>query len=476
GEVVEGSSTIDQSMVTGESMPVSIAAGAKVIAGTLNQRGSFIMRAEKIGRDTLLARIVQMVAQAQRSRAPIQRLADQVAGWFVPAVIAVAVLAFIAWAMFGPEPRFAFGLVAAVSVLIIACPCALGLATPMSIMVGIGRGAEAGILIKNAGALERMEKIDTLIVDKTGTLTEGKPKVTRVVAASGFDETDVLRLAASVERASEHPLAAAIVQAAEEKRLPLAAVRGFGSPLGKGAFGMVEKRRVALGNAKFLAELGVATGALEAEADSLRRDGATAIFLAVDGQMAGIIAVADPVKPTTPEALAALAAQGIRVIMLTGDNNTTAQAVARRLKITEVEADVLPEQKSAVVEKLRAEGRAVAMAGDGVNDAPALAAADVGIAMGSGTEVAMESAGITLLKGDLNGIVRARRLSQATMRNIRQNLFFAFVYNAAGVPVAAGLLYPVFGLLLSPIIAAAAMALSSVSVVANALRLRTVKL
>jgi Cu+-exporting ATPase len=476
GEVVEGSSTIDQSMVTGESMPVSIAAGAKVIAGTLNQRGSFIMRAEKIGRDTLLARIVQMVAQAQRSRAPIQRLADQVAGWFVPAVIAVAVLAFIAWAMFGPEPRFAFGLVAAVSVLIIACPCALGLATPMSIMVGIGRGAEAGILIKNAGALERMEKIDTLIVDKTGTLTEGKPKVTRVVAAAGFDETDVLRLAASVERASEHPLAAAIVQAAEEKRLPLAAVRGFGSPLGKGAFGMVEKRRVALGNAKFLAELGVATGALEAEADSLRRDGATAIFLAVDGQMAGIIAVADPVKPTTPEALAALAAQGIRVIMLTGDNNTTAQAVARRLKITEVEADVLPEQKSAVVEKLRAEGRAVAMAGDGVNDAPALAAADVGIAMGSGTEVAMESAGITLLKGDLNGIVRARRLSQATMRNIRQNLFFAFVYNAAGVPVAAGLLYPVFGLLLSPIIAAAAMALSSVSVVANALRLRTVKL
>ena len=476
GEVVEGSSTIDQSMVTGESMPVSIAAGGKVIAGTLNQRGSFIMRAEKIGRDTLLARIVQMVAQAQRSRAPIQRLADQVAGWFVPAVIAVAVLAFIAWAMFGPEPRFAFGLVAAVSVLIIACPCALGLATPMSIMVGIGRGAEAGILIKNAEALERMEKIDTLIVDKTGTLTEGKPKVTRVVAASGFDETEVLRLAASVERASEHPLAAAIVQAAEERRLPLAAVRGFDSPLGKGAFGMVEKRRVALGNAKFLAELGVATGALEAEADSLRRDGATAIFLAVDGKIAGIIAVADPVKPTTPEALAALAAQGIRVIMLTGDNNTTAQAVARRLNITEVEADVLPEQKSAVVEKLRAEGRAVAMAGDGVNDAPALAAADVGIAMGSGTEVAMESAGITLLKGDLNGIVRARRLSQATMRNIRQNLFFAFVYNAAGVPVAAGLLYPVFGLLLSPIIAAGAMALSSVSVVANALRLRAVKL
>jgi Cu+-exporting ATPase len=475
GEVIDGSSSIDRSMVTGESMPVSITAGKKVIAGTLNQSGSFIMRAENIGRDTLLARIVQMVAQAQRSRAPIQRLADQVAGWFVPVVIAIAISAFVAWAMYGPEPRFAFGLVAAVSVLIIACPCALGLATPMSIMVGVGRGAEAGVLIKNAQALERMEKVDTLIVDKTGTLTEGKPKVTGVVPAFGFDETEVLRMAASVERASEHPLAAAIVQAAEERNIPLAPVRGFDSPVGKGVIGMVEERRVKLGNAKFLAELGVGTGALEAEADDLRREGATAIFLVVDGKMAGVIAIEDPVKRTTPEALAALTVQGVRVIMLTGDNNTTAQAVARRLGIGDVRAEVLPGQKSAMVEKLRAEGRVVAMAGDGVNDAPALAAADVGIAMGNGTEVAMESAGVTLIKGDLMGIVRARRLSQATMRNIRQNLFFAFVYNVAGVPVAAGALYPVFGLLLSPVIAAAAMALSSVSVVANALRLRTVK-
>jgi P-type Cu+ transporter len=476
GEVAEGFSTIDQSMVTGESMPVDVTPGDKVIAGTLNQRGSFIMRAEKIGRDTLLARIVQMVAQAQRSRAPIQRLADQVAGWFVPAVIAVALLAFSGWALYGPEPRFAFGFVAAVSVLIIACPCALGLATPMSIMVGVGRGAEAGVLIKNAEALERMERVDTLIVDKTGTLTEGKPKVTRIVPAAGFGENEVLRLAASVERASEHPLATAIVQAAVEKKLPLATVRGFDSPLGKGAVGMVEEHRIALGNAKFMAELGVGLGALGAEAESLRGDGATAIFLAADGKPAGIIAIADPIKPTTPQALAALAMEGVRVIMLTGDNSTTARAVARRLGIADVEAEVLPEQKAAVVERLRAEGRVVAMAGDGVNDAPALAAADVGIAMGSGTEVAMESAGVTLLKGDLNGIVRARRLSQATMRNIRQNLFFAFIYNAAGVPIAAGVLYPVFGLLLSPVIAAAAMALSSVSVIANALRLRVVKL
>jgi P-type Cu+ transporter len=475
GEVTEGQSSIDQSMVTGEPIPVTRKPGDKVIAGTLNQRGSFIMRAEKIGRDTLLARIVQMVAQAQRSRAPIQRLADQVAGWFVPAVIAVALIAFAAWAMFGPEPRFAFGLVAAVSVLIIACPCALGLATPMSIMVGVGRGAEAGVLVKNAEALERMEKVDTLIVDKTGTLTEGKPKVTRVVPASGFDENEVLRLAASVERASEHPLAAAIVQAAAEKNIQLAPVRGFDSPVGKGAFGMVDRRRVALGNAKFLKELGVDTVALEAEAEKLRGNGATAIFLAVDGKLAGILAIEDPVKSTTPEALAALKAQGIRVIMLTGDNKTTARAVARRLGIAEVEAEVLPDHKNEVVEKLRAEGRVVAMAGDGVNDAPAIAAADVGIAMGSGTEVAIESADITLLKGDLMGILRARRLSQATMRNIRQNLFFAFVYNAAGVPIAAGLLYPTFGILLSPVIAAAAMALSSVSVIANALRLRSVK-
>jgi Cu+-exporting ATPase len=476
GEVTEGQSTVDQAMVTGEPMPVTRKPGDKVIAGTLNQRGSFIMRAEKIGRDTLLARIVQMVAQAQRSRAPIQRLADQVAGWFVPAVIAAALIAFAAWATFGPEPRFAYGLVAAVSVLIIACPCALGLATPMSIMVGIGRGAEAGVLIKNAEALERMEKVDTLVVDKTGTLTEGKPKVVRIVAADRFDEANVLRLAASVERASEHPLAAAIVEAAAAKNITLASTRGFDSPVGKGAVGLVDKRRVALGNAKFLAELGVDTTPLDAEAETLRRDGATAIFIAADGKLAGVIAIADPVKQTTPEALAALAAAGIRVIMLTGDNKTTAQAVARRLGIAQVEAEVLPEQKSAAVARLRAEGRVVAMAGDGVNDAPALAAADVGIAMGGGTEVAMESAGVTLLKGDLMGILRARQLSQATMRNIRQNLFFAFVYNAAGVPIAAGLLYPAFGILLSPVIAAAAMALSSVSVIANALRLRAMRL
>ncbi len=476
GEVVEGRSAVDQSMVTGESMPVTKKPGDKVIGGTINQSGSFIMRAEKVGRDTLLARIVQMVAAAQRSRAPIQRLADQVAGWFVPAVIAVAVLAFIAWATFGPEPRFAFGLVAAVSVLIIACPCALGLATPMSIMVGVGRGATAGILIKNAEALERMEKIDTLVVDKTGTLTEGKPKVTRIVAASGFEETEVLRLAASVERASEHPLALAIVQAAGERSIALAPVRGFDSPVGKGAVGMVEQRRVALGNSKFLAELGVATTTLEAEAETLRREGATAIFIAIDGKLAGLVAIEDPVKATTPETLAALARDNIRVIMLTGDNKTTAQAVARRLGISHVEAEVLPERKSTIVQGLRGEGRVVAMAGDGVNDAPALAAADVGIAMGTGTDVAIESAGITLLQGDLRGIVRARRLSAAAMRNIRQNLFFAFIYNAAGVPIAAGVLYPAFGLLLSPIIAAAAMALSSVSVIVNALRLRRVTL
>jgi Cu+-exporting ATPase len=476
GEITEGHSTIDQSMVTGESIPVSRKEGEKVVAGTLNQRGSFIMRAEKVGRDTLLARIVQMVAQAQRSRAPIQRLADQVAGWFVPAVIAVAVIAFAAWATFGPEPRLAFGLVAAVSVLIIACPCALGLATPMSIMVGVGRGAEAGVLIKNAEALERMEKVDTLVVDKTGTLTEGKPAVTRIVPAAGFDEMKVLQFAASVERASEHPLAAAIVQAAQEKKIPLATVRGFDSPVGKGAFGMVDRQRVALGNAKFLKELGVDTGALEQDADKLRTDGATAIFLAVNGKPAGIIAIADPVKATTPAALEALAADNIRVVMLTGDNRTTALAVARRLGITEVEADVLPDQKSAVIAKLTREGRVVAMAGDGVNDAPALAAAQVGIAMGTGSDVAIESAGITLMRGDLMGIVKARALSSAVMNNIRQNLFFAFVYNAAGVPIAAGVLYPVFGLLLSPIIAAAAMALSSVSVVGNALRLRALKL
>jgi Cu+-exporting ATPase len=472
GELIEGRSAVDESMVTGESMPVTKEVGAKVIGGTLNATGSFIMRAEKIGRDTMLARIVQMVAAAQRSRAPIQRLADQVAGWFVPTVIAVAVIAFAAWSVFGPEPRFAFGLVAAVSVLIIACPCALGLATPMSIMVGVGRGAQAGVLIKNAEALERMEKIDTLIVDKTGTLTEGKPKVVAIVPAAGFDEAEVLRLAASVEQASEHPLALAIVAAARERKLGLAAVSEFDSPTGKGAVGVADGHRLALGNARFLRELKAEVSALEPEAERLRGEGATAIFLAVDGKAAAVIAIADPVKPTTPEALAALAQEGVRVVMLTGDNKTTAEAVARRLGIKEVAAEVLPDQKSAVVERLRGEGHAVAMAGDGVNDAPALAAADVGIAMGTGTDVAIESAGVTLLKGDLTGIVRARRLSQATMRNIRQNLFFAFIYNAAGVPIAAGVLYPLFGILLSPIIAAAAMALSSVSVVGNALRLR----
>ena len=472
GILIEGRSSLDESMVTGESMPVTKESGAKLIAGTLNQTGSFVMRAEKVGRDTLLAQIVQMVAAAQRSRAPIQRLADRVSGWFVPVVILFALIAFAAWSIFGPEPRFSFGLVAAVTVLIIACPCALGLATPMSIMVGVGRGAQAGVLIKNAEALERMERVDTLVIDKTGTLTEGKPKVVAVVPAEGADEADVLRLAASVEQASEHPLARAIVAAAHERGLALAPVRGFNAPTGKGVVGMVERRRLALGHADFLSELGIATAALAGEAERLRQDGATAIFVAVDGRASAVIAIADPVKPTTRAALDALTADGVRIVMLTGDNRTTAHAVARRLGIAEVEAEVLPDQKSAVVEKLRRDGRVVAMAGDGVNDAPALAAAEVGIAMGTGTDVAIESAGITLLKGDLTGIVRARRLSVATMRNIRQNLFFAFVYNAAGVPIAAGVLYPVFGILLSPIVAAAAMALSSVSVVGNALRLR----
>jgi Cu+-exporting ATPase len=476
GVVLEGRSALDESMVTGESMPVTKEKDARVIGGTINKYGSFVMRADKIGRDTLLSRIVQMVASAQRSRAPIQRLADQVSAWFVPTVIAVALIAFAAWAAFGPEPRFAFGLVAAVSVLIIACPCALGLATPMSIMVGVGRGAQAGVLIKNAEALERMEKIDTLVIDKTGTLTEGKPKVVAVKPAPGFDETQVLRLAASVERGSEHPLAAAIVAAAAERKLELLPVRDFDSPVGKGVTGIIEDKRLVLGNARFLAELNIDTSALSAEAERLRGDGATAIFLAVTGKLAGVIAIADPVKATTPDALRALAAEGIRVVMLTGDNRTTAQAVARRLGIAEVEAEVLPDQKSAIVEKLHRESRAVAMAGDGVNDAPALAAAEVGIAMGTGADVAIESAGITLLKGDLTGIVKARALSLAVMRNIRQNLFFAFIYNAVGVPVAAGALYPIFGVLLSPIIAAAAMALSSVSVVGNALRLRRVNL
>jgi Cu+-exporting ATPase len=416
-----------------------------------------------------------MVAEAQRSRAPIQRLADQVSGWFVPLVIAVAVLAFVAWATFGPEPRFSYGLVAAVSVLIIACPCALGLATPMSIMVGVGRGAQSGVLIKNAEALERFEKIDTLVVDKTGTLTEGKPKVVAIHAA-GADERELLRLAASLEKSSEHPLAAAIVSAAAERGVALGEVEDFDAPAGKGVTGRIDGRRVALGNAAMMQTVGIDVGGLDVAANELRKDGATAIFAAVDGKARGVIAVADPIKSTTAAAVGALRDAGVRVVMLTGDNRATAEAVARKLGISEIEAEILPQDKGKVVERLRKQGRVVAMAGDGVNDAPALAAADIGIAMGTGTDVAIESAGVTLLKGDLQGLVGARRLSQATMRNIRQNLFFAFVYNAAGVPIAAGILYPFVGLLLSPIIAAAAMALSSLSVVGNALRLRAVRL
>jgi P-type Cu+ transporter len=472
GVITEGQSSLDESMVTGESLPVSKTVEAKVIGSTLNTSGSFVMRAEKIGSDTMLARIVQMVANAQRSRAPIQRMADRVSGWFVPAVIAASVLAFAAWSMWGPEPRLAYGLVAAVAVLIIACPCALGLATPMSIMVGVGRGAQAGVLIRDAEALERMEKVDTIIVDKTGTLTEGKPSVTSIITAAGAEETELLRLAASVEQASEHPLAAAIVKAAKERKIELAKVMGFDSPSGKGAVGMVERKRMAIGNAKFMGELNIAVDSLSAKSDALRADGATTVFVAVNGKLAGVIGIADTVKATTPQALSVLRDAGIRIVMLTGDNRITAEAIAKRLGITEVEADVLPDKKADVVTKFKAQGRVVAMAGDGVNDAPALAAADVGIAMGTGTDVAMESAGVTLLRGDLMGIVRARALSKAVMSNIRQNLFFAFIYNAAGVPIAAGVLYPVFGILLSPMIAAAAMALSSVSVIGNALRLR----
>jgi Cu+-exporting ATPase len=430
------------------------------------------MRADKVGSETLLARIVQMVAQAQRSRAPIQRLADQVSGWFVPLVIAVAITAFAAWATFGPEPRFAFGLLAAVSVLIIACPCALGLATPMSIMVGIGRGARAGVLIKNADALERFEKVDTLVVDKTGTLTEGKPQVVATKIIAGWSEDAFLRLAASAERSSEHPLAAAIVAAAQSRGLKLAAAADFDSHAGMGAAGTVEGRRVVVGNARMMHDAGIDVAVLQADAARLRQEGATALFVGVDRNAAGVIAIADPVKATTPEAVAALRKAGVRILMLTGDNRTTAEAVARKLGISEVEAEILPEDKAEVVERLRGRGRVVAMAGDGVNDAPALAAADVGLAMGTGADVAIESAGVTLLRGDLKGLVHARRLSQATMTNIRQNLFFAFVYNAAGVPIAAGVLYPFLGILLSPIIAALAMSLSSVSVIANALRLR----
>ena len=476
GTVGEGRSTIDESMVTGESMPVTKTVGDSVIAGTINQSGSFVMRADKIGRDTMLARIVQMVAQAQRSRAPIQRLADQVSGWFVPLVIGVAVLAFATWAIWGPEPSMTYGLIAAVSVLIIACPCALGLATPMSIMVAVGRGAQTGVLIKNAEALERLEKVDTIVIDKTGTLTEGKPKVVAVRTATGVSDDDLLQRAASLERMSQHPLGAAVVAAAEAKGLGLLEVENFDAPTGKGVTGVVGGKRIVIGNARIMTDAGIDTKSLDGEADRLREDGATVIFIALDGTLAGILAIVDPIKSTTPEALQALKAAGLNIVMLTGDNKVTAQAVARKLGITQIEAEVLPQDKSRIVERLKSEGHVVAMAGDGVNDAPALAAADVGIAMGTGTDVAIESAGITLVKGDLTGIVRARRLSQAAMGNIRQNLFFAFIYNAAGVPVAAGVLYPVLGLLLSPIIAAAAMALSSVSVIANALRLRAIRL
>jgi Cu+-exporting ATPase len=476
GVVLEGASAVDESMVTGESMPVRKQPGERVIGGTVNGTGALVMRAEKVGAETVLARIVAMVAEAQRSRAPIQRLADQVSAWFVPAVIAVAVVAAAGWAIWGPAPALAYALIVAVSVLMIACPCALGLATPMSVMVGVGKGAQAGVLIRSAEALQRLERVDTVVVDKTGTLTEGRPKVVAVVPVEGFAEDEALRLAASLEQASEHPLGAAIVAAARERGLSLAPARGFSSMTGKGVVGMVAGKRLMLGNATLLAELGVSPDSLAVRAEALRAEGATVVFLAVNGTAAAAIAVADPVKPTTPAALAALRAEGLRVVMLTGDHRATAEAIARRLGIAEVEAEVLPEDKQRVVERLRAEGRVVAMAGDGVNDAPALAAADVGIAMGTGTDVAIQSAGVTLVRGDLAGIARAIALSRATMRNIRQNLFFAFVYNAIGVPVAAGVLYPLFGTLLSPMLAAAAMSLSSVSVVGNALRLRGVRL
>ncbi len=472
GAVQEGRSALDESMVTGESMPVTKQAGDAVIGGTVNQTGSLVIRAEKVGRDTMLARIVQMVADAQRSRAPIQRLADRVSAVFVPAVIVAALVAFVVWATMGPEPRLAHALVVAVSVLIIACPCALGLATPVSIMVGVGRGATLGVLIKNAEALELLEKVDTLVVDKTGTLTQGRPSVTHVSAVEGSDENEVLRLAAAAERASEHPLGLAVVRAASEAGLSVPKVDDFDAPVGKGVTGTVEGRRVLVGSKTFLTGHGLETAAMDAEADRLRADGASAVYVAVGGHVAGVLAIADPVKETTPAALKALREEGIDVVMLTGDNQVTADAVARSLGIDRVQAEVLPDHKSDVVNALRAEGRVVAMAGDGVNDAPALTAADVGIAMSTGTDVAIESASVTLLKGDLTGIVRARALSEATMSNIRQNLVFAFIYNAAGIPLAAGVLYPTFGLLLSPMIAAAAMALSSVSVISNALRLR----
>ncbi len=476
GVVLEGTSALDESMVTGESIPVEKTAGAKLIGATVNGTGSLLMRAERVGADTLLAQIVHMVSEAQRSRAPIQRLADVASGYFVPAVVGVALATLAVWGIWGPEPRLAHAVVNSVAVLIIACPCALGLATPMSIMVGTGRGATAGVLIKNAEALETMEKVNTLVVDKTGTLTEGKPKLMSVTALAGFDEDTVLRRGASLERASEHPLAAAIVGGAQGRSLILAAVSDFRSYTGKGVSGSVEGHAVALGNLKLFEELGINAGVLPVRADEMRADGQTVMLLAIDKQPAGLIGVADPVKASTPDAIRALHEEGVRIIMLTGDNRTTAEAVARKLGIDQIEAEVLPEQKAAIVKQLQGQGRFVAMAGDGVNDAPALAQAQVGIAMGTGTDVAMESAGVTLVKGDLRGIVRAVRLSRATMSNIRQNLFFAFIYNVLGVPVAAGVLYPFFGLLLSPIIAAAAMSFSSVSVILNALRLNRVTL
>ena len=476
GVVLEGSSAVDESMVTGESIPVAKVAGAKVIGGTINATGALITRAERVGSDTMLARIVQMVAEAQRSRAPIQRLADLASSWFVPAVIVIALAAFLVWMLLGPSPQLAYALVAAVSVLIIACPCALGLATPMSVMVGVGKGASAGVLIKNAEALERLEKIDTLVVDKTGTLTEGKPRVVAVVPGEGYDEAAVLTYAASLERSSEHPLAAAVAASANESGLALQSVTDFRSETGQGVIGTVNGHAVAVGNAVLLDSLGIPHAGLEAPAERLRSDGATVMFVAIDGRPAGVVAVADPVKPSTPGALEALRHEGIQIVMVTGDHRATAEAVARQLGIDDIEAQILPDHKNAIVQRLRGEGRAVAMAGDGVNDAPALAAAEVGIAMGTGTDVAMQSAGVTLVKGDLTGIVRARVLSRATMRNIRQNLFLAFIYNVIGIPIAAGALYPVFGLLLSPMIAAVAMSLSSVSVIGNALRLRFVRL
>src|SRR6267143_1133893 len=476
GEILEGNSAVDESMITGESVAVEKTTGSKVIGATVNQTGSLVMRAARVGSETMLAQIVQLVSQAQRSRAPIQRLADKVAGWFVPAVIAIAVLTFIVWAEFGPEPRFAHAIVNAVAVLIIACPCALGLATPMSIMVGTGRGAHAGVLIKNAEALETMEKVDTIVVDKTGTLTEGKPRLVTVVAASGFREDDVLAFAAGLERSSEHPLAAAVTAGAEERGVRPSRVEKFQSVTGQGVTGIVEGRHVMLGNVRLLAAEGVELGPLAGRAKALREEGQTVVFLAVDGTLAGLISVADPMKESTPEAIRLLRSEGLRVVMLTGDNPTTAEAVARALGLDDVIADIQPAEKAAVIERLQAEGHVVAMAGDGINDAPALVRAHVGIAMGTGTDVAMESAGITLLRGDLTGIRRARALSHATMKNIRQNLFLAFVYNMLGIPIAAGVLYPVFGFLLIPMIASAAMTFSSFSVISNALRLRRAQL